>query len=74
MKYFWILYFDVECMNEIDEYEAPGLKRVVELNVKDLKILGNSTKNPFQQKLGEIHPKLEPLIQKEMRKLGFVFK
>ena len=45
---FWILYFDVECTNDTVEYEATGLKRDIELNVRDLKVFGNSRENPFQ--------------------------
>ena len=48
---FWILYFDVECTNDTIEYEAPGLKRDIELNVRDLKVFGNYGENPFQQQL-----------------------
>ena len=44
---FWILYFDVECTNDTTEYEAPGLKRAIELNVRDLKVFGNSGENHF---------------------------
>ena len=71
---FWILYFDVECTNDTVEYEAPSLKRDIELNVRDLKVFGNSREKPFQQQLRETHPKLESLIQKESRKLGYVLK
>ena len=63
----WILYFDVEFTNDIAEYEAPGLKRA-------MKVFGNSRQNPFQQQLRATHPKLEPLIQNELRKLGSVLK
>ena len=63
----WILYFDVECTNDTAEYESPSWKRA-------MKVFGNYGHNPFHQQLKETHPKLEPLIQKEMRKLGFVFK
>ena len=63
----WILYFDVECTNETTKYEAPSLKRA-------MKVFGNSRQNPFQQQLRATHPKLEPLIQNELRKLGSVLK
>ena len=63
----WILYFDVECTNDTAEYEAPGVKR-------DMKVFGNSGQKHFQQQLRATHPKLEPLIQKELRKLSFVLK
>ena len=69
---FWILYFDVECMKKIAGHEAPGLKRDIELKIKDLKVFGNSGEKPFQQQLRETHPKLDPLIPKESRKLCFV--
>ena len=71
---FWILYFDVECTNDTTEYEDPGLKRDIELNVRDLKVFGNSGENPFQQKLRATHRKLKRLIQNEPRKLGSVLK
>ena len=71
---FWILYFNVECKNDTAEYEAPGMKTAIELNVRDLKVFGNYGENPFQQQLRETHPKLEPLIQKELRKLDYVLK
>ena len=71
---FWILYFDVEWKNDTFEYEAPGMKRAIVLNVIDFKVFGNSGENPFQQQLRATHPKLEPLIQKDLRKLGFVLK
>ena len=45
---FWILYFDVECTNDTAEYEAPGMKRDIELNVRDMKVFDNSGENPFQ--------------------------
>ena len=54
---FWILYFDVECTKNTTGYEALGLKRVIELNVKYMKLFGNSGENPFQQQLKETHPK-----------------
>ena len=71
---FWILFFDVKCMNNTAECEAPSLKKVVELNRKDLNFFGNLGENHFQQQLRETHPKLEPLIQKEMKKLDYVHK
>ena len=71
---FWILYFDAECTNKTVGHEAPSLKRVVELNVKYMKVFGNSGENPFQQQLRETHRKPEHLIQKEMRKLGSILK
>ena len=71
---FWILYFHVECTNNTSGYEALGLKMDIELNVKDLNFFGNSGENPFQQQLRETNPKLDPLIQKEMRKLVYVLK
>ena len=69
---FWILYFDVECTNDTVEYEAPNIKRDTELNVRDLKSFGNSREKPFQLQCRATHPKLEPLKQKELRKLGSV--
>ena len=71
---FWILYFDVKCTNDTVEYEAPCTKRDVELNVRYMKVFGNSRENPFQQQLKSTHPKLEPLIQKELRNIGSVLK
>ena len=54
---FWILYFDVECTNNTVGYESLGLKRAIELNVKDMDFFGNSGENTFQQQLKETHPK-----------------
>ena len=71
---FWILYFDVEYTIDTVEYETPDMKRAIELNVRDLKVFGNSGENPFQQKLRATHRKLNPLIQNELRKLGYVLK
>ena len=47
-----------------------NLKKSIELNVKKLKVFGDSRKNPFQQQLRETHSKMEPLIEKELKKLG----
>ena len=54
----------MECTNDTAEYEAPDIKRDIELNVRDLKSFGNSGEKPFQQQRRETHPKLEPLKQK----------
>ena len=63
-KHFLSCRLDFECTNNTTEYEAlvQGLKKSIELNVKNLKVFHDSGKNPFQQQLREIHPKMEPLI------------
>ena len=71
---FWILYFVEEYTNKTTGNEAPGMKRAIELKIKDLKVFGNFGAKPFQQEIIEAHPKLEPLIQKELRKHGSVLK
>ena len=71
---FWILYFVEEYMNKTTRNEAPGMKRAIELKIKDMKVFGNSGAKPFQQQIKEARPKLEPLIQKELRKLSSVLK
>ena len=63
----WILYFDVECIDDTTKYEALGVKRA-------RKVFGNYGQNPFQQQIRATHPKLDPLIQKELRKLVPVLK
>ena len=45
------------------------MKKSIELNVKKLKVFGDSGQKPFQQQLRETQPKLEPLIQKELKKI-----
>ena len=61
---------EFECTNNIAEALVQGLKKAIELNVKNSKKIGDSGQNPFQQQLRETHPKMEPLIQKELNKTG----
>ena len=53
---------EFECTNNNTESLVQGLKKSIELNVKNLKVFRDSGENPFQQKIREIHPKMEPLI------------
>ena len=60
---------ELECTNNTTEALVQGLKKSIELNVKKLKVFGDSGQNLFQQKLRETHPKMEPLIEMELKKL-----
>ena len=61
---------EFECTNNTEEALIQGLKKAIYLNVKNLIVFGDSGQNPFQEQLREMQPKMEPLIQKEMKKLG----
>ena len=68
-KHYLSCRIEFECTNNTAKSLVQGLKKAIELNVKNSKKIGDSGQNPFQQQLRETHPKMEPLIQKELKKI-----